>query len=91
MKGDVIIVEDHHRRATAAIVERTPRHLARDRRSTDDLGESSSGKSETGGPSPTRWVRGITAVVFAQDDALRAATQVERCQATRGRRMSRVE
>ncbi len=50
MKGDVIIVEDHHRRAATAIVERiAPDILARDRRSTITVaGESGSGKSETG-------------------------------------------
>jgi uridine kinase len=71
MKGDVIIVEDHHRRAAAAIVERiAPDILARDRRSTVTVsGESGSGKSETGQAlADALGARGITAVVFAQDD-----------------------
>ena len=71
MKGDVIIVEDHHRRAAAAIVERiAPDILARDRRSTITVaGESGSGKSETGQAiAEALGARGISAVVFGQDD-----------------------
>lgn len=71
MKGDVIIVEDHHRRAADAIVERiAPDILARDRRSTVTVaGESGSGKSETGQAlAEALGARGITAVVLGQDD-----------------------
>lgn len=71
MKGDVIIVEDHHRRAATAIVERiAPDILARDRRSTVTVsGESGCGKSETGRAlADALGARGITAVVLAQDD-----------------------
>ena len=71
MKGDVIIVEDHHRRAATAIVERiAPDILARDRRSTVTVaGESGSGKSETGQAlADALGARGISAVVFGQDD-----------------------
>ena len=71
MKGDVVIVEDHHRRAAEAIVERiAPEILARDRRSTMTVaGESGSGKSETGQAlADALEARGIHALVFGQDD-----------------------
>jgi uridine kinase len=71
MKGDIIIVEDHHRRAADAIVERiVPGILARERRSTITVaGESGSGKSETGQAlADALEARGIHAVVFGQDD-----------------------
>ena len=71
MKGDVIIVEDHHRRAATAVVERIAADiLARDRRSTISVaGESGSGKSETGQAlADALEARGIRAVVFGQDD-----------------------
>jgi uridine kinase len=71
MKGDVIIVEDHHRKAAAEIVERiAPDILARARPSTITVaGESGSGKSETGQAiADALAARGITAVIFGQDD-----------------------
>jgi uridine kinase len=71
MKGDVIIVEEYHRRAAAAIVERiAPEILARPRPTTISVaGESGSGKSETGQAlADALGERGIAAVVFGQDD-----------------------
>lgn len=71
MKGDVIIVEDHHRRVAAAIVERIGEEVrARTRRSTITVaGESGSGKSETGRAIADAFEAiGIRAVVLGQDD-----------------------
>lgn len=71
MKGDVVIVEDHHRRAADIVVERiAPAIAARERRSTIAVaGESGSGKSETGQAlADALAARGIRAIVFGQDD-----------------------
>lgn len=71
MKGDVIIVEDHHRRAAERIVERiAPEIRARERRSTITVaGESGSGKSEMGQAlADALGSAGLRAVVLGQDD-----------------------
>jgi uridine kinase len=71
MKGDIIIVEDHHRRAAAEIVER---HLATiesadGRFAITVAGESGSGKSETAQAiADALGSLGVTAVVYQQDD-----------------------
>jgi uridine kinase len=71
MKGDVIIVEEHHRRASAIIADR----LAEDVRSRPRLttisvaGESGSGKSEMGQALNEAFATlGIPATVLGQDD-----------------------
>lgn len=74
MKGDVIIVEEHHRTAAAEIVARIADDVAtRDRRTTIAVsGESGSGKSETGQALAEAFAaRGIVAVVLGQDDYFR--------------------
>jgi uridine kinase len=71
MKGDVVIVEEHHRRAADAIVRRIRDDvLARDRRSTISVaGESGSGKSETGRAIADAFeALGVRSVVLGQDD-----------------------
>ncbi len=71
MKGDVVIIEDHHRRASAIIAG----HLAtevrsRSRRTTISVaGESGSGKSETGKALVDAFeALGIPGLVLGQDD-----------------------
>jgi uridine kinase len=71
MKGDVVIVEEHHRRVADAIVGRIHRAvLARDRRSTITVaGESGSGKSETGRAIADAFeTLGVRSLVLGQDD-----------------------
>ena len=71
MKGDVIIVEAHHRRAAAAIVERIlPAIQARPGRwAISVAGESGSGKSETAQAlAEALEAKGIHAAVLQQDD-----------------------
>ncbi len=71
MKGDVVVVEENHRRAAAEIV---PHLLAeirgRSRRSTISVaGESGSGKSETGvAIAEALAAHDVRAVVLGQDD-----------------------
>jgi uridine kinase len=71
MRGDIILVEEEHRRAAELIVG----HLIDDIRAADRrytitvAGESGSGKSETGQALAEALVdRGVTAVVLQQDD-----------------------
>lgn len=71
MKGDVIIVEEHHRRASAVIAERLAADVrGRRRRSTITVaGESGSGKSEMGRALVDAFDGlGIPGVVLGQDD-----------------------
>lgn len=71
MKGDVIIVEEHHRRASAIIAERLAAEIRnRPRRSTISVaGESGSGKSEMGKALVEAFDSfGIPGVVLGQDD-----------------------
>ncbi len=71
MKGDVIIVEEHHRRASALIVQRLAADvLSRQRRTTLSVaGESGSGKSEMGQALVEAFATlGIHAAVLGQDD-----------------------
>lgn len=71
MKGDVIIVEDHHRRASAIIAQRLAAEvLGRQRRTTLSVaGESGSGKSEMGQALLEAFeTLGIPAAVIGQDD-----------------------
>ena len=71
MRGDVIIVEDHHRRAAEQIVDALEAEVAqRDRITTITVaGESGSGKSETGKALEEAFSsRGIRAQVLQQDD-----------------------
>ena len=71
MKGDVVIVEEHHRKAADAIVEHIRDDvLARDRRTTITVaGESGSGKSETGRAIADAFeALGLPSVVLGQDD-----------------------
>ena len=71
MRGDVIIVEEHHRRAADHIVERlAPEVRQRTRRTTLTVaGESGSGKSETGKALKEAFEgSGISAAVLQQDD-----------------------
>jgi len=74
MKGDVVIVEEHHRRAADAIVGRIRDEVAaRDRRSTISVaGESGSGKSETGRAIADAFeALGVRSLVLGQDDYFR--------------------
>ena len=74
MKGDVVIVEEHHRRVADAIVGRIRDEVAaRDRRSTITVaGESGSGKSETGRAIADAFeALGVRSVVLGQDDYFR--------------------
>ena len=71
MRGDVIIVEEHHRAAATAIVERViDRVRTVGRRYTVTVaGESGSGKSEMGTALKEEFeARGVSAVVLGQDD-----------------------
>ncbi|MEE8602666.1 uridine kinase family protein [Euzebya tangerina] len=71
MKGDVIVLEDHHRAAAAAIVPSLVEPIrARDGRYVITVaGESGSGKSETGTAiAEALEPHGITSVVLGQDD-----------------------
>lgn len=71
MKGDVIIVEEHHRRASAVIAERlAPGIRSRLRRTTISVaGESGSGKSEMGQALVDAFGGlGIPGAVLGQDD-----------------------
>lgn len=74
MKGDVVIVEEHHRRAADAIVGRIRDEVvSRDRRSTISVaGESGSGKSETGRAIADAFeALGVRSLVLGQDDYFR--------------------
>lgn len=71
MKGDIIIVEDHHRAAGEKIVERLADEIrGRKRRTTLTVaGESGSGKSETAQAiAEALEALGITAAILQQDD-----------------------
>jgi uridine kinase len=71
MRGDVIIVEEHHRRAARAIVDRLGDEVrGRERTTTITVaGESGSGKSETGKALKEAFeAEGIRAAVLQQDD-----------------------
>ena len=71
MKGDVIIVEEHHRRASAIIAEHMATEVRnRSRRTTISVaGESGSGKSEMGQALVDAFqALRIPAVVLGQDD-----------------------
>ncbi len=71
MRGDVIIVEDHHRRASAIIAERLAADVrGRARRTTISVaGESGSGKSEMGQALVEAFdTLGIPGAVLGQDD-----------------------
>ena len=71
MKGDIIIVEDHHRQAAERIVPRiVDEILARDRRTTLTVaGESGSGKSETAQAiAEALQPHGIASAILQQDD-----------------------
>jgi uridine kinase len=71
MRGDVIIVEEHHRKAAEAIVDKLEGEVRqRDRVTTFTVaGESGSGKSETGKALKEAFERhGIAAEVLQQDD-----------------------
>jgi len=71
MKGDIILVEEHHRRAAEAIVDRFgPAVEAKQGRYTITVaGESGSGKSETAQAiADVLGERGMPAVVYQQDD-----------------------
>jgi len=74
MRGDIIIVEDHHRRAAVAIVNRLESTVREaDRPYTLTVaGESGSGKSETGKAIADECERrGLHAYVLQQDDYFR--------------------
>ena len=71
MRGDIIIVEDHHRSAAARIVERI--HSAVEakggRYTLTVAGESGSGKSETAQAIADAFSdRGVTSAIYQQDD-----------------------
>jgi uridine kinase len=71
MKGDVIIVEEHHRRASAIIAQRLAAEVrSRPRRTTISVaGESGSGKSEMGQALVEAFdTLGIPGAVLGQDD-----------------------
>lgn len=71
MKGDVVIVEEHHRRASATIAECMLTDVrARPRRTTISVaGESGSGKSEMGRALVEAFeALGVPGVVLGQDD-----------------------
>jgi uridine kinase len=71
VKGDIIIVEDHHRQAAERIVPRIVEEiLARERRTTLTVaGESGSGKSETAQAiADALKPHGITSAILQQDD-----------------------
>jgi uridine kinase len=71
VKGDIIIIEDHHRQAAERIVPRiVDEILARERRTTLTVaGESGSGKSETAQAiTEALEPHGISSVILQQDD-----------------------
>jgi uridine kinase len=71
MKGDIILVEEHHRRAAEAIVERfgSAIEAAPGRYTMTVAGESGSGKSETAQAiADVLTERGIGAAIYQQDD-----------------------
>lgn len=74
MKGDIVVLEEHHRTAAAAIVPHiiesiTAINAASQRATISVAGESGSGKSETGQAIAEQLAaHGITAVVLGQDD-----------------------
>lgn len=71
MKGDVIIVEEHHRRVAAALGEQIAALVASQTQivTVSIAGESGSGKSETAvAVSEALADRGVTALVLQQDD-----------------------
>lgn len=71
MRGDIIIVEDHHRAAAAAIVEHLhPAVAAKEGRYTLTVaGESGSGKSETAQAiADALEERGVASAIYQQDD-----------------------
>lgn len=71
MRGDIIIVEDHHRSAAAKIVDHIADQVAAtDRRYTITVaGESGSGKSETAQAIAEAFeARGVPAAIYQQDD-----------------------
>ena len=71
MKGDIIIVEEHHRRAAEKIINHLQDAIAGTphRYCISVCGESGSGKSETGQAlADVLAERGIPAYVFQQDD-----------------------
>lgn len=71
MKGDVILIDEHHRRASTIIAERLAEAIrSRPRRTTISVaGESGSGKSETGQALIEAFgALGIPGVVLGQDD-----------------------
>lgn len=74
MKGDIVIVEEHHRRAARTIVERLEPEI-RDQSHPYTItvaGESGSGKSETATAIADECsTRGLEAYVFQQDDYFR--------------------
>lgn len=74
MKGDVVIVEEHHRRTAAKIVDRILEQVRQRERPTTIAvaGESGSGKSETGEALKEAFkARGVGAIVLGQDDYFR--------------------
>ena len=74
MKGDVIVIDEHHKSAARAIVPGiVPAVLAKDGRYTITVaGESGSGKSETGKAIADELENhGISAVLLGQDDYFR--------------------
>ena len=71
MRGDIIIVEDHHRSAAARIVERIHSAVeAKEGRYTLTVaGESGSGKSETAQAIADAFAeRGVPSAIYQQDD-----------------------
>lgn len=71
VKGDVILVEEHHRRASAIIVGRMETEVARRSRPTtiSVAGESGSGKSETAQALVEAFdAIGVQGLVLGQDD-----------------------
>jgi uridine kinase len=71
VRGDIIIVEEHHRSAGRAIAERLAQAIKdRDRRTTITVaGESGSGKSETATAIAEELApHGITSAILQQDD-----------------------
>ncbi|MFP4408411.1 MAG: uridine kinase [Spirochaetaceae bacterium] len=71
MRGDVIIVEEHHRKAAETIVAKLADEVRQRRRPTTFTvaGESGSGKSETGKALKEAFERhGVPAQVLQQDD-----------------------
>lgn len=74
MRGDIIIVEEHHRRAARSIVDRIEAAIRESARlyTITVAGESGSGKSETGKAIADECSeRGLAPFVFQQDDYFR--------------------